>query len=240
MRRKDNPWLPDPFVLDETIDDLRIYVGDLPAEATIQGRAGPHYWRTNETGPTQPLVGFASLHREADVRTAMHEIGHVLGIGGVGWRSRQGLLAGEGEDRHFLGGRALAAWWSVGGERWPGPAVPAEADDGHWKKAAFGDELMTPTWRRGAARPLSEVTIQALADMGYTVDVSQAEPYSVPATGKLVATMGAVGVCGVGPLMRASVLAHPGLRRRRRGRWAVDEAPSSSRQWLFQGCRRPR
>ena len=42
--------------------------------------------------------------------------------------------------------------------------------------------------------------MEALADMGYAVDVSQAEAYSVPVAGKPVAA-GAVVRCGVtGPM----------------------------------------
>ena len=33
---------------------------------------------------------------------------------------------------------------------------------------------------QGDAQPLSAITIQALADFGYTVDVSLADPYTMP------------------------------------------------------------
>lgn len=202
--RQRHPWMPERLVLDnESVDDLRIYVGYLADSETFSGRAGPFWmlWDA-DAGGIRPAFGVASFHREhgTEARTALHEIGHVLGLGTL-WTNQHLLagvgVAGDAENRHFTGALALAAWRIAGGDRWRGPAVPVEADDNHWKRAAFGDELMTPTWRRGAARPLSEVTIQALADMGYTVDVSQADPYTVPATGKLVA-MGTVGVCGVG------------------------------------------
>ena len=38
---------------------------------------------------------------------------------------------------------------------------------------------MTPFLGSGAS-PLSAITIQSLADMGYTVDVSEAEAYQLP------------------------------------------------------------
>ena len=39
---------------------------------------------------------------------------------------------------------------------------------------------MTPGYNRGSFNPLSAVTIRSLEDLGYGVDVSQAEPYSLP------------------------------------------------------------
>ena len=43
----------------------------------------------------------------------------------------------------------------------------------------FGDEVM------GGGGPLSAITVQSLADLGYGVDVTQADPYSLPrAAGK--------------------------------------------------------
>ena len=42
---------------------------------------------------------------------------------------------------------------------------------------------MSPRYNFGVRAPLSNITIQALADMGYTVDASQAEAYSVPEPG---------------------------------------------------------
>jgi hypothetical protein len=39
-------------------------------------------------------------------------------------------------------------------------------------------ELMTPGFNGGRRNPLSAITIQSLADLGYTVDVTQAEPFA--------------------------------------------------------------
>ena len=106
----------------ESVDDLRIYVGYLADSEPFAGWAGPFWIRWNvNAGFTQPALGKASFHRQyADnFRTALHEIGHVLGIGIDGWRL-QDLLAAEGEDRHFTGALARAAWWAAGGSRWRG------------------------------------------------------------------------------------------------------------------------
>jgi hypothetical protein len=37
---------------------------------------------------------------------------------------------------------------------------------------------MTPTLNAGRTNPLSAITIESLADLGYPVDITQAEPYA--------------------------------------------------------------
>ena len=46
----------------------------------------------------------------------------------------------------------------------------------------FGDELMTPLLT-GTSQPLSLITIELLADLGYGVDLSQAESFSLSPAG---------------------------------------------------------
>ena len=50
----------------------------------------------------------------------------------------------------------------------------------------FGNEIM----QAGGGWKLSAITIQALADLGYGVDVTQADPYTLPsaASAKVAAT----------------------------------------------------
>ena len=54
--------------------------------------------------------------------------------------------------------------------------------DGHWRESVFGDELMTATISVSSqtSQPLSKVTIAALADLGYSVDYTQADSFSLP------------------------------------------------------------
>ena len=40
---------------------------------------------------------------------------------------------------------------------------------------------------RGAGSALSAITVQSLADLGYVVDVSQADPFQLPSAAKAVA-----------------------------------------------------
>ena len=91
-----------------------------------------------------------------------------------------------GADTHFAGPLAVAAFDAAGGTGYTGgEKVPVENDgeagraDGHWRETVFRVELMTPTLDFGV-EPLSAVSIQSLADVGYRVDVSQADAYSLP------------------------------------------------------------
>ena len=120
-----------------------------------------------------------------------HEIAHVLGIGTWPWGEflREGC-SGRGDaceraglDSHFAGELAIAAFDKAGGKQYRGKKVPVEnstgawviADGAHWRHSVVGDELMS-----GCCGPTSAITLQALADMGYIVDLSYAEGYTLP------------------------------------------------------------
>ena len=45
---------------------------------------------------------------------------------------------------------------------------------------------MSPAYNRGVRSPLSKITLQAFADMGYSVDLDEAERYSLPAAGRVM------------------------------------------------------
>jgi hypothetical protein len=50
----------------------------------------------------------------------------------------------------------------------------------HWKEAVYDTELMTGYLEKGGIpEPLSAMTIGSIADLGYTVDMSKAQDYTV-------------------------------------------------------------
>lgn len=122
-----------------------------------------------------PLIANGTLD---DV--VMHEMGHVLGIGTV-WTNLGFLSGGGTSDPRFTGARASAAWSSFDRTG----TVPVEGDfgagtrDSHWDEATFGNELMTG-FVSNFANPMSRLTISSMADLGYLVDVSSADAYSLP------------------------------------------------------------
>ncbi len=120
----------------------------------------------------------------------LHEMAHVLGFGSI-WTDfgllREPSLGGPpGADTHFAGPLAIAAFDSAGGEDYGGAKVPVEnqagpgSGDSHWRQSALVTELMTPFASIGTTDPLSAITIQSLADMGYTVRTDLADPYTLP------------------------------------------------------------
>ena len=192
--------------IDDTVDDLRILVhkDDLSG---LAGFGGPKYVRSgNPTGlPAlgQVWVTASFLARrqrweplwieERLLRDLMlHEIAHVLGFGPL-WTDLD-LRHDLAGDTYFSGERSIEAFNAAGGESYSGNKVPLETrrssscgHPAHWRAYVFqglvrqfGAEIMEPTVERKHA--LSAITIQSIADLGYVVDVSRADPYRLPAS----------------------------------------------------------
>lgn len=89
----------------------------------------------------------------------LHEMAHVLGFG-ITW-SGLGLLADPS--------RAKVPVQNAGSGR-----------DGHWRTSVFPGEVMRSRLILGRASALSAITIQSIADLAYTVDVSLADSYTIP------------------------------------------------------------
>lgn len=183
----------DQPALEETVDDLLIFVRIEPIDGPgkVLGSAGPCYVRS---GSRLPVVGVINLD-SADLAVMegegilgaviLHEMGHALGIGTL-W-SVLDLLVGEGgPDPVFTGEAARAAFDGIGGVAWDGAAVPVEntggagTRDGHWREEALANELMTGFINR-PPNPLSVLTVASLADLGYAVDLEEADPFAFPA-----------------------------------------------------------
>jgi hypothetical protein len=122
-----------------------------------------------------------------------HEFGHVIGIG-TRWGSS--LVGAGGADPIFTGPAATAEFLGSGGSLYPGSPVPVENSggagtrDGHWRESVFDNELMTG-WLDMTDNPLSTITIGALEDIGYEVDVNRADGFSIPAGGASAQGLGA-------------------------------------------------
>ncbi len=158
----------------ERIDDLRIYIGTLEEGGGVVGRGGPFLLRQETHLPVLGCMSF-DLSNANFLTTGLHEIGHVLGFGTI-W-DELGFLQDRDGDTHFNGPLAIAAFDEAGGSDYTGAKVPLERMDGsHWRVSVFPDELM----RSGGGSALSAITVQSMADLGYGVDVTQADPYTLP------------------------------------------------------------
>ena len=164
-----------------TIDDLVVFVAVEPLTGA-SGHGGLCNWRADSS---LPYMGYSVLDtelvawgREYVAGVTLHEIGHALGFGPL-WHNSGFLQDSGGVDPHFNGPLAIEAFDAAGGTNYTaGAKVPVAADGGHWR---FGGELM------GAGSALSAITVQSLADLGYVVDVSQADPFQLPSSAKAVA-----------------------------------------------------
>ena len=159
----------------ERIDDLRIYVTSFDDDDTgITGIAFLNVVRETSHLPVVGCINF-NLAMSSFTSTALHEIGHVLGVGPI-WADLGFLQNPSNAAPYFNGPLAIAAFNDAGGRNYAGAKVPVTFWGGaHWDGVILGGELMAV----GGSQHLSAITIQSLADLGYSVDVTQAHPYSL-------------------------------------------------------------
>ena len=170
------------------VDDIVIAVGageiDGSESPSVAASAGLCATRTGTYTPAIGVIVFDSADLDQLERlglltsVAVHEIGHILGIGQAS--SWSGLIRGT-SDPHFTGTRATAAFNAAGGRGYSGAKVPVQSSDdtAHWRESVLGLEIMTPSLRSGATNPLSAITVQALADMGYSVNTSHTDSFTL-------------------------------------------------------------
>jgi len=177
--------------INETVKDLLVLVHVRQIPDTVPGQA-----ILGESGPclvrqpgTLPVLGVMSLNSAtlASLTTngmlddvLEHEMGHLLGFGTV-WDLDGFLRDTTTKDPWFSGPDAQAAFRTAL-PSYSDKVVPVEAGGGsgttlsHWRESVMTNELMTGFLNPGA-NPLSAVTIESMADLGYTVDVSAADPW---------------------------------------------------------------
>ena len=188
--------------ISDTVDDVRIFVrlASIDGVGGTLAYAGPCYRRLSSGLPVISTItldsdDLAVRSASTNRQTILHEMGHALGFG-TRWYTfsllrkpslnRFGDRISPPPDTHFVGPLAAAAFDAAGGSAYTEGKVPVEHlggagnRDAHWRESVLEHELMTPTLSRGRTQPLSAITIQSLADMGYGVDVTRAEAYSLP------------------------------------------------------------
>ncbi len=200
---------PGSPVVNDVIDDIRMFVriDSIDGPGGILARAGPCFTRIVRFEgypeiPQSVLAGGIEFDEEDLTRiaaqgilvsTVTHEMGHVLGFGTL-W-NRFELLENPSTtgrpdaDTHFTGPLARKAFDAAGGRNYRGGAiVPVENSgnrgeaDSHWRESVLENELMTPFLSSGI-QPFSRVTIESMADLGYSVDPTVADEYRVSGAG---------------------------------------------------------
>lgn len=195
----DCPNVTEDIMIQEQIDDVIIYasIRSIDGSGGILASAGPCFTRPTSTG-AMTAIGVMSFD-SADLNTLSqggnlqdvitHEMLHVLGIGTL-WASH-GLIADTATaSPRYLGAQARAGCVAVGGSVACANHVPVEGTpasvgtrDAHWRENTFNQEMMTGFL--DANTPISAITLGALKDLGFTVDDSQADAFSMPPTGFL-------------------------------------------------------
>lgn len=195
----DNPATNGPF------DDLTIFVTIEPIDGPgdVLGQAGPCFIRDTPVpgapGDELTVIGRMQfdvddvevLEQEGSLQAViLHEMGHVLGFGTL-WDA-VGLLEDPSQpnpepplaDTHFTGAQAIAAFNAAGGQDYTGAKVPVMNVGGggtvnsHWRDGVFDPEIMTG-FLNGGFNPLSAITVASLADLGYEVDASGADAFTL-------------------------------------------------------------
>ena len=183
--------------VDDVVDDVRVFVAGPVRDDDAWGRGGAfeirYSWQNHHPSLStiQLSRGLMNENDNTVYRVILHEIGHAVGFSG--WMfERFSLLHNPSEDHpahlpapdsYFSGIKAVTVFNWAGGNRYRGNKVPLENNpdysrDSHWRESVMDGEIMTSVL--DVVAPMSAITIQAMADMGYTVDASEAESYNVP------------------------------------------------------------
>lgn len=185
--------------LAEPVDDVFIYatVSPIDGPGKILASAGACLIRSASRHAivgvmrfdADDINGLVASGRLDD--TVLHEMLHIVGINASIWDNK-GIIAGRGTpETRYTGVLGVAACVALGGAAVCPSSVPLEnmggpgTADSHWSEAVFDSELMTGFIEgsvNGVARPnqYSLMSIQALGDVGYTVNPAAADPYTVP------------------------------------------------------------
>ena len=188
--------------LTDTIPGLVIYatVEAIDGPGQVLGSAGPCYIRTSNqltiVGRMRfDIADLENLQNQGRLEAViLHEMLHVIGVGTL-W-SVKGLRSGTAPEStpYFVGALATSACMNDhAGGAFCANGVPAEdcvnapsscvpgggTINSHWKESVFQSELMTGYLSAGL-NPFSKMTLQSLADMGYTVNLNITDPFTVP------------------------------------------------------------
>ncbi len=174
--------------INQVVDDLRIDVSgvEIDGEGGVLGSAAPCQLREQTLIPIYGGVQFdradvAQLEATGLLETViLHEMGHTLGLGTI-WVEKELVEGIISLSPQYVGASGIAQYEALGGSG----TVPVEnrgtpgTRSDHWRESTFASELMTGFVDEGN-NPLSRITVGALVDLGYQVNLAAADPYDLP------------------------------------------------------------
>ena len=193
-----------PELSSQAIDDMSIYVmiGPLDGAGNAVAMSGtcPGAYRGNTTLRWfgMPALGaivldeddVAQLESDGVLEAVVtREMARALGFNPHMWivhgfLQNPSLPEEPDADTHMNAPLVVAAFNAAGGEGYAGARVPLEngamegISDQFWRASVFGDEVMTP-YVTGDSQPLSRVTLEALYEVGYELDVTMADAFTL-------------------------------------------------------------
>ena len=184
------------------VDDLEISasVVSIDGVSGTLGQAGPTSLRPTTYLPYKGTMKFdsadmASMISDGTLTSVVtHEMGHVLGFGTL-WD----YLHLNTVFAQYTGANALAEYRTLSGNA-SASYVPLETGggagtaDSHWSESIFGAELMTGYAESAPPMPLSRLTIAAMKDLGYGVDFSAAQSFTLSLQAQSLEPIALIGV----------------------------------------------
>ena len=195
-----------PAVAGELMDDFRLFVmiDSIDGAGGRVASSGPCHLRVSFGGLwlSTPAAGGLILD-EADIAqlesqgvlesVVTHEMAHALGFSPNVWEAygflrNPSLPEHPDNDTHLDASLAVAAFNAAGGGGYAHGKVPLQngaepgISDRHWRQSVLGDELMTP-YLTGDSHPLSRITLNALYEVGYEINVAMADAFTMTVAG---------------------------------------------------------
>ena len=184
----------------ENVDDVQIRVQLIDTEQFVYTQTICYYRRSiglpiiSTIGIDFARIASLTSSRVDVVNFVAGAIGQALGKhewlygeihGLVRNRSAEWRGGTPGADSHFVGPKAIAAFDAAGGTAYRGGKVPLKNNgeygtDAHWRASVFGRELLSSFYVTGETHPLSAISVQSFADLGYVVKVEAADAYTLP------------------------------------------------------------
>ncbi len=199
------PGMPELFL--RPVDDFGLWVmiGPLDGAGNAVAMSGPCYYRSfgQPSRWTGLMLAGAVVLDEADIdqlesdgvleAVVTREIARALGFDPFmfnlyGFLQDPSLPEQPDADTHVNAPLVVAAFDSAGGGYYTGAKVPLEngameaISDQFWRASVFGDEIMTP-YVTGDSQPLSRITLEALYAVRVEIDVTMADPFTLPGAG---------------------------------------------------------